>query len=98
MRDLPDAGNRDLRQLLWRRHRLVTFYQPRRQSERAPPLWDRLAMTSPDRYLHFDNIDMTKPVISARCCRCQRKFASMGWTKALRVSRKNYMDQRFVKE
>jgi hypothetical protein len=32
-------------------------------------------MPSSGRYLHFDNIDMTEPVISARCCRCQRRFA-----------------------
>ena len=26
------------------------------------------------RYLHFDNIDMEKPVISSQCSRCKREF------------------------
>jgi hypothetical protein len=33
-------------------------------------------MTSSDRYLHFDNIDMDEPVISARCSRCSCEFAA----------------------
>ncbi len=33
-------------------------------------------MTSSDRYLHFDNIDMNEPVISSRCSRCGREFAA----------------------
>ena len=33
-------------------------------------------MTSSDRYLHFDNIDMNEPVISSRCSRCASEFAS----------------------
>jgi hypothetical protein len=33
-------------------------------------------MTSLDRYLHFDNIDMDESVISARCSRCSYEFAA----------------------
>lgn len=33
-------------------------------------------MTSSDRYLHFDNIDMDEPVISSRCSCCAREFAA----------------------
>ena len=33
-------------------------------------------MTSTDRYLHFDNIDMDKPVINAQCSRCKREFTA----------------------
>jgi len=33
-------------------------------------------MTSPARYLHFDNIDMSEPVISSRCSSCAREFVA----------------------
>lgn len=31
-------------------------------------------MTNPDRYLHFDNIDMNKPDISSQCSHCGLTF------------------------
>jgi hypothetical protein len=31
-------------------------------------------MTSVDRYLHFDNIDMEQPEISSQCSHCGRTF------------------------
>ncbi len=33
-------------------------------------------MPSSDRYLHFENIDMGEPAISAQCSRCEREFAA----------------------
>ena len=31
-------------------------------------------MTTVERYLHFDNMDMEKPDISSRCSRCGQTF------------------------
>ena len=31
-------------------------------------------MKTLDRYLHFDNLDLQEPVISARCSECGKEF------------------------
>ena len=31
-------------------------------------------MTTEDRYLHFDNIDLGEPEISSQCSQCGREF------------------------
>jgi hypothetical protein len=33
-------------------------------------------MMTSDRYLHFDNIDVSEPAISAWCSRCAREFTA----------------------
>jgi hypothetical protein len=33
-------------------------------------------MTTQDRYLHFDNIDMRRPDIHARCSHCGQEFSA----------------------